>query len=57
MKKVFIYRNDLKTSKIIAEELSEKLAAKGVKVTDQLSDDVDLIINVGGDGTFLSLMS
>ena len=56
MKIVFIYRNDLKTSKIIAEELSEKLAAKGVKVTDQLSDDVDLIINVGGDGTFLSLM-
>lgn len=56
MKKVFIYKNDLKASRIIADELREKLTVKGVLVSDALTDDVDLIINVGGDGTFLSLM-
>ncbi len=56
MKKVFIYRNDLKASKVLADELKEKLTLKGVEVSDKLTDDVDLIINVGGDGTFLSLM-
>ena len=56
MKKVFIHRNDLKTSRLIAEEVSKKLELRGVRISDQLTDDVDLIINVGGDGTFLSLM-
>ncbi len=56
MKKVFIYKNDLKKSRVIADELREKLALKGIAVSEELTGDVDLIINVGGDGTFLSLM-
>ena len=56
MKKVFIYKNDLKASRTIADELRNKLISRGVSVSESLTGDVDLIINVGGDGTFLSLM-
>ncbi len=56
MKIVFIYKNDLKASRTIADELRNKLISRGVSVSESLTGDVDLIINVGGDGTFLSLM-
>ena len=55
MKKVFIYKNDVPHTLEIADELVKKLKAAGIEITDK-TDDADLIINVGGDGTFLSLM-
>ena len=55
MKKVFIHKNDVPRTQEIASILLEKLAAKNIEVTDS-PEGVDLIINVGGDGTLLSLM-
>ena len=49
MKKVFIYKNDLKASRTIADELRNKLISRGVSVSESLTGDVDLIINVGGE--------
>lgn len=55
MKKVFIYKNDVPRTIEIAKELENKLHASGVELTDD-TNDADLIICVGGDGTLLNLM-
>ncbi len=55
MKKVFIYKNDVLRTLEIADTLVSKLCASGVDIVDN-TDDADLIICVGGDGTLLNLM-
>ena len=53
---IFIYANQAETSRKIAAECKEKLLHAGLRVTDQLTRDTDLIICIGGDGTFLELI-
>ena len=55
-RKVFIYKNELKKSLEIAESVADKLGRLGFKTVSSPEDDVELIINVGGDGTLLGLM-
>lgn len=55
MKKVFVYKNDVPRTLEIADTLINKLCASGVEIT-QDTDEADLIICVGGDGTLLNLM-
>ncbi|UQS83278.1 NAD kinase [Bombilactobacillus thymidiniphilus] len=49
--KVWIQNNHKKLSQRIAEELCAKLVQKGVQIAEL---DPDLVITIGGDGTFLS---
>lgn len=55
MKKVFIYKNDVLRTLEIAETLVNKLSASGIYITDD-TDEADIILCVGGDGTLLNLM-
>ena len=55
MKKVFIYNNDVPRTLEIKSQLLTKLEAMSIEVVAD-PDSADLIINVGGDGTLLSLM-
>ena len=55
MKKVFIYKNEVKKSLEIAEILKDKLKDAGIGTVND-PDEADLIICVGGDGTLLNLM-
>ena len=55
MKKVFIFKNEVKKTLEIAEVLEGKLKAAGIGISGS-PDDVDMIVCVGGDGTLLSLM-
>lgn len=55
MKKVFIYHNNSTKSIEIASEVKKKFAVADFEISENI-DDVDLIVNVGGDGTLLSLM-
>ena len=55
-KKVFLYSNLVKDSVDLKATLKEKLENSGITVTPELTDDTDLIICVGGDGTFLRLI-
>lgn len=56
MKKIFIYANDTEMSKTIERELRMKLFKSGLLVYDEFSDETELIVCIGGDGTMLSLM-
>ena len=53
MKSVLIYTNDTENSKKVEKILREKLSEAGFTLKDSLTDEVSLIICVGGDGTFL----
>lgn len=55
-RKVFIFKNELKKSLNIAEEVSKRFESLGFEIAEKPEDDVELIINVGGDGTLLRLM-
>jgi len=48
-----IYSNNTPTSNSTEEILREKLEANGIIVSENLTDDVDLIVCIGGDGAFL----
>ena len=55
MKKIFIYKNDVPRTLEIAEILKKKLEQYGIAEAND-TETADLIINIGGDGTLLSLM-
>ena len=55
-KKVFIHANTTAMSKEIEETLRHKLVKSGLRVYEQLSEDTELIICVGGDGTLLYML-
>ena len=55
-KKVYIYANITEMSKKIEKVLRSKLVKSGLRVFEELTDDTELIICVGGDGTLLHLM-
>ena len=55
-KKIFLYSNPNKDSVDLKASLGEKLTNSGFVVTPELTKDTDLIICVGGDGTFLRLI-
>ncbi len=52
-KKIFIYANDTHMSKKIEKLLREKLVKSGLRVYEQLEEDTQLIVCIGGDGTLL----
>ena len=53
MKNVFVVRNDHEDSKRCERLLREKFNAGGINVACDYTDEVELIICIGGDGTFL----
>lgn len=52
-RKFIIKRNDTDNSKATEEILIKKLETTEFTLTDELEDDVELIICIGGDGAFL----
>ena len=56
MRKIFIYTNDTEMSKSIEKTFRSKLIKSGLAACNQYSDDTDLIICIGGDGTLLRLV-
>lgn len=50
---IFIYSNDTQTSLQTRRKLKKKLDNLGFDITDQLTDNTELIVIIGGDGTFL----
>ena len=55
-KKVYIYANITEMSKKIEKTLRSKLVKSGLRVFEELTDDTELIVCIGGDGTLLYLM-
>ncbi len=55
-RKVFIFSNELKKSVEIAREAAERFIKLGFSLASSPDEDVELIINIGGDGTLLALM-
>ncbi len=51
--KVFIYANDSETSKKTEKKLKQKLDNSGFTLLSKYSPDADLLVCIGGDGTFL----
>ncbi|WP_419026094.1 NAD(+)/NADH kinase [Emergencia sp.] len=52
-KKIFIYANDGETSKRTEKKLKQKLDKSGFVLLSSYSDEADLLVCIGGDGTFL----
>ena len=53
MKKIFIRTNDEFASKTTAKELRLALEENGFEIQDEFSFTTELVISIGGDGTFL----
>ena len=56
MKKIFIYTNNTEMSRSIEKTFRQKLVKSGLTACSEYSDDTDLIICIGGDGTLLRLV-
>lgn len=54
VKKILISSNPSPESQEVNKELKEKLIANGFMVVDDFSQDTDLIIAIGGDGSFIN---
>lgn len=54
--KVYIYANDTEISTLIENTLKQKLVKSGLIIFDELNENTELIICVGGDGTLLRLL-
>lgn len=52
-KQIYIYANDSETSKRIEKQLKQKLDNSGFVLLPKYSDSADLLVCIGGDGTFL----
>lgn len=52
-KNIFIFTNNSRTSKNTEKALASKLNEAGFTLLDNFSDNADLLICIGGDGTFL----
>ena len=56
-KRIFVYKNDTEMSQSIEKTLRKKLLKSDLKVYDEYdSENTDLIICIGGDGTLLRLV-
>ena len=55
-KKVFIFSNFKDNSQAALAELKDILNARGYQILDEYSDSADLLMCIGGDGTFLSFI-
>lgn len=55
-KKIYIHANITEMSKKIEKTLRSKLVKSGLRVFEELTDDTELIVCIGGDGTLLYLM-
>ena len=56
-KKVFIYSNITEKSRLIEQDLRNKLVKSGLRVYEEFDpEETELILCVGGDGTLLRLM-
>lgn len=56
-KRIFVYKNDTEMSQAIEKTLRKKLLKSDLKVYDEYdSENTDLIICIGGDGTLLRLV-
>ncbi|MGN0659454.1 MAG: NAD(+)/NADH kinase [Emergencia sp.] len=51
--KVFIFSNDSETSKRTEKKLKQKMDNSGFELLSSYSPDADLLVCIGGDGTFL----
>ena len=56
VKSVFIHSNETKVTKKVLAQLKEKLKAAGIVMHSSITKDTDMVICVGGDGTFLRLL-
>ena len=54
--KIYIYTNDTEKSREIEGELRKKLVKSGLRVYEEFTEETELIVCIGGDGTVLSLM-
>ncbi len=54
--KIFIFANDTEVSGIINEQLQNKLIKSGLRVYKEFTEETQLIICIGGDGTLLNLI-
>ncbi len=52
-RKIYIYANESETSKRTKRKLRQKLDASGFAVLPKYYDDAELLVCIGGDGTFL----
>lgn len=55
-KTAFIFRNNKENSIDVSEKLSVHLRDRGYEILPEFSDDADILICIGGDGTFLSFV-
>lgn len=55
-KKIYIFANDSETSKRTEKKLKQKLDKSGFLVLPEYSRQADLMVCIGGDGTFLEAM-
>ena len=52
-KRIYIYANDSETSKKTEKKLKQKLDRSGFTVLSSYEENADLMVCIGGDGTFL----
>ena len=52
-KKIYIYANDSETSKRTKKQLKQKLDNSGFVLLPKYTEKADLLVCIGGDGTFL----
>lgn len=52
-KKIYIYSNERETSKKTEKKLRQKLDKSGYTVLNHYDENADLLVCIGGDGTFL----
>ena len=52
-KRIYIYANDSETSKATEKQLKRKLDKSGFYIMPQYDESADLMVCIGGDGTFL----
>lgn len=52
-KKIYIYSNDSVVSKKTEQKLRHKLDKSGFYLLNEFTEDADLLVCIGGDGTFL----
>ena len=55
-RKILIYNSQTENSISTKKLLSEKLIAKDFTIVSELDSDVELIVCIGGDGTFFDLI-
>lgn len=57
IQRVCIFSNQLRRSLETAETLTCRLEQKGFQVSENVTADTDLIVSIGGDGSFLKTMN